>query len=145
MTNIKIKEFNAYNEYLKGKKQDGAVAVIQEYRNKFMDEVKPDVDGVVRKIEEAYDLLMTAKTDYDAIKDGYRKLVDELNAAARVDKVTGRTDAIQSVSNPIDNFDFKGTRNFAAAIHRIVEDYNTAGTSRQKPFNYKSDAKKEIK
>lgn len=145
MTNIKIKEFNAYNEYLKGKKQDGTVAVIQEYRDKFMDEVKPDIDGVVSKIEEACDLLMTAKTDYDAIEVGYRKLVDELNAAARVDKVAGRTDAIQSVSNPIENFDFKGARNFKAAIHKIIEGCNTAGTSRQKTFNYKSDAKKEIK
>ena len=136
MTNVTIKEFKAYSECDKSK---GTVEVIEAYRSEFIPQVQPDVDAVVRKIEEAYDLLMTAKVDYDAIKEGYRKLVDELNAAARVDKMTGRTDAIESVSNPIDNFDFKGTPNIAAAMRRIIGDYNTAGTSRQNAFNYKED------
>lgn len=136
MTNVKIKEFKAYSACDKSK---GTVEVIEAYRNDFIPQVQPDVDAVVRKIEEAYDLLMTAKADHDLIRDGYRKLVEELNAAARVDKMAGRTDAIQSVSNPIDNFDFKGTPNIAGAMRRIIDDYNTAGTSRQKPFNYKED------
>lgn len=112
------------------------VRIVNEFNTTFQNEINPDLESITAKLEKALDLIMTAKRDYDEIKEGYSAISDEMVELSKTNKQLGRTNIISSITRPASRFNFRGLRTMRDSVNYLLEGYNSVGGTQEKQFNY---------